>query len=86
MVCEFEGHRRQVDAVFAPKSDTVPVKLEGSSSHSVPVRPAKVTSPLWGFLIAKTSPLLMLTGALLTAPGTAGGSVSSIPPEPSLAI
>jgi hypothetical protein len=48
----------------APKSATLPVNVEGRSSHSVPVGPAKVTFPESDTLTSSTVSAAMVVGAL----------------------
>ena len=61
----------------APKSATLPVKVEGWSSHSVPVGPAKVTSPESDTLTSSTVPSAIVAGALPDFCWATGGSVIS---------
>ena len=61
----------------APKSATLPVKVEGWSSHSVPVGPAKVTWPESGTLTFSTVSAAIVAGALPGFCSTTGGSVIS---------
>jgi hypothetical protein len=49
---------------------TVPAKLAGSSSLSVPVSAANVTAPEYGELISTVCPAAMVTGPFAAAPCT----------------
>ena len=60
-----------------PKSATLPVKVEGRSSQSVPVGPAKVTWPESETLTSSTVPAAIVAGALPSFCSTTDGSVIS---------
>jgi hypothetical protein len=70
-----EGDARQVDAFLRAEVRHLPVKVEGLSSHSVPVGPAKVTSPESVTLTSSTVSAEIVAGALPVFCSTTNGSV-----------